>query len=102
MPQGFGFEPRRGDRRQPSERRLVGMDRRAGSDRRSDERSLFGLGTPVDHRLNAERRAAARRAALRRDGERRALPDRRSPASRASDGLRVTQHGFRFRPSDLL
>lgn len=97
MPQGFGFEPRKGDRRQVRDRR--DSDRRERRDRRLGDRRRRAIVVAVERRLSGNRRAQARRTVVKRRGLRRTLPDRRSDDSRGSDGLRITQHGFRIRPS---
>jgi len=99
MPQGFGFEPRKGDRRQVRERR--DSERRARRERRLGDRRRRAIVVGVERRLSADRRAVARRAAAKRNRARRKTQDRRSQDSRDSDGLRLTQHGFRIRPSTL-
>jgi hypothetical protein len=97
MPQGFGFEARKGDRRQTGDRR--DDDRREPQDRRLGDRRRRAVAVTVERRLSGDRRAKVRRSLSRRLNLRRVLADRRNTQFRESDGLRITQHGFRFRPS---
>ena len=99
MPQGFGFESRKGDRRQVRDRR--DSDRRGPRERRLGDRRRRAIAVAVERRLSGNRRAQARRTLNKRRALRRTLPDRRSDDFRDSDGLRLTQRGVRIRPSSF-
>ena len=82
MPQGFGFEARRGDRRSGDERRAL--------ERRLQDRRDRVVPVLLERRLSSDRRNDDRRL-VAHGPERRNRSERRSQSYRGARGLRLTQ-----------
>ena len=92
MPQGFGFEARKGqDRRSGKERRGV-------NERRLTERRSRIVPVLLERRIGSDRRGSLRRVA---HGPRRVLRDRRSNSYGEARGLRLTMDVRPDIPPDL-